>query len=230
MTNTSFAVAPRTVFGKKVGRLRREKLLPGHVFLAGNPSATIQCNTITFEKLYEDVGETGLIYLTIEGEAKPRPVLIDEVQVDPVSGATLHVAFKQVDLSQEIEADVPVETIGEFNVFEAVMVVVKDAIGVKALPANFPEKFAVDVSTLKAVGDMITLKDLQYDKSLVEIMGVETDEDWDQPIVLVQEQKAEEPEEEPVEAEAEAEAESSTAAEAEQPSGGATSEAGEKAE
>lgn len=198
MTQTIFQAEKRAE--KKPKQLRREGLLPANVF-GGDGSLALQVNAKGFDRLYEEAGETGLIYLEVAGDKKQRPVLIDEVQMDPVDGSLIHVAFKQVDLTDTIEADVPVETIGKFEVPEAVLVVVKDEITVEALPADFPEKFEVDVSVLTAVGQMIAYKDLQYDRSKVKlVLGEEGEEE---PVVLVQEQQKEVVEEAPVAVEGE---------------------------
>ena len=83
----------------------------------------------------------GTQFLEISDSKQSRPTLVDEVQVDPVSGDVLHVTFKEVDLKQKIEAEVPIEVVGEFDVKEAVMVQVRNSIVVEALPVDLPEKF-----------------------------------------------------------------------------------------
>ncbi|MFH2118372.1 MAG: 50S ribosomal protein L25 [Candidatus Paceibacterota bacterium] len=200
MTKNTFQVQKRAT--QKPKELRRAGIIPANIF-GGGDSIAIQINTLNFEKLYEQVGETGLVYFEIEGDTAQHPVLVEEVQKDPVSGELLHVSLKQVNLTEKIEAEVPVETIGEFDVAQGVLVVVKDQIEVEALPADFPEKFEIDVSTLTEIGQMVTYADLKYDKSKVRlILGEEGEEE---PVVLVQEQRAEEPVEEPEAVEGEGE-------------------------
>ncbi|HEX9817904.1 MAG TPA: 50S ribosomal protein L25 [Patescibacteria group bacterium] len=192
MTQTTFQAQKRTA--KKPHQLRREGVVPANIF-GGGQSQAIQIQATNFAKLYEQVGETGLVYLEIVGDKNQHPVLVEEVQTDPVSGELLHVSLKQVNLTEKIEAQVPVETIGEFDVTGGVLMVVKDEIQVEALPADLPEKFEIDISLLTEVGQMITYANLQYDKNKVSlILGEEGEEE---PIILVQEQREEEPEEEP---------------------------------
>lgn len=192
MTQVTFTVQPRA--DQKAKQLRREGVVPANIF-GGGDSIAIQLGAIEFRKLYEEVGETGLVYMQVDGDKEQHPVLVEEVQTDPVGGDLIHVSFKQVNLTEKIEANVPVETVGEFDVPQGVLVVVKDEIEVEALPTDLPEKFVVDVSTLTEIGQMITLADLDYDRSKVElILGEEGEEE---PVVIVQEQREEEPEEEP---------------------------------
>lgn len=198
MTQTIFQAEKRS--DKKTKQLRREGILPANVFGAAG-SLALQVNSKGFADLYEEAGETGLIYLNIAGDNKQRPVLIDEVQMDPVDGSLIHASFKQVDLTDTIEAEVPVETIGKFEVPEGVLMVVKDEITVEALPTDLPEKFEIDVSVLTEIGQVIAYKDLKYDRSKVKLILGEEGED--EPVVLVQEQQQEEPAEEAAPAEGE---------------------------
>lgn len=201
MNQLKFAIQPRKITGKKVKQLRRKGVVPGNVYKPGGESLLFQFSNKEFIKLYSEAGDTGLVYLQPKGEKKPRPTLIDEVQVDPVSGDVLHVSFKEVDLKEKIEADVPVEVIGEFEVKEAVLVTVRNEITVEALPTDLPEKFVVDVTELTEVGEMISFKDLDFDREKVSLVDVVEEEDWEKPVVLVQEQREEVKEEAPVEGE-----------------------------
>ncbi len=192
MSKIIFSTSSRDLKGKKVKRLRAQAVIPGNVYVGGGESVTIQFSEKEFEKLYGEVGDTGLVYLEIGDSKKSRSTLVDEVQVDPVSGDVLHVSFKEVDLKEKIEAEVPIELIGEFDVKEGVMVQVRNSIVVEALPVDLPEKFEVNIDDLAEVGQSITLADLKFNKSKVSLVEVETDEDWEKPVVLVQEQREEE--------------------------------------
>ena len=58
---------------------------------------------------------------------------------------------------------------------------------------NFlPEKFEVKLSELTEIGQSITLADLDFNKSKVSLVEVENEEDWEKPVILVQEQRQEE--------------------------------------
>jgi len=194
MIKTTFSTEIRKLMGKKAGQLRNKLLVPGNVY-GSSGSVSLQFPEKEFNKLYDEVGDTGLIYLQVKGKQKEKPTLIDEVQIDPVSGKTLHVSFKEVDLKEKIQAEVQIELVGEFDIREAVMVQVKNSIIVEALPTDLPEKFEINIESLTEVGQSITLADLDFDKSKVSLVEVENDEDWENPVVLVQEQREEEVEE-----------------------------------
>jgi large subunit ribosomal protein L25 len=186
MTQTQFSVQDREQ--KKPKILRREGLIPANVYGEGKSKA-VQMGYQDFFKLYEDAGETSLIYLSIDGEKKKRPVLIEDVQVDPLSGKIIHVAFQQVSLKEKITAEIPVEIEGEFNVPGGVLVVVKDLVEVEALPTDLPENFVFSAEELTEIGQTIAYKDLEIDKEKVTLILGEEGED--EPLVIVQEQKEE---------------------------------------
>ncbi len=190
----TFSAQLRERTGQKVNALRREGKVPGNVYFAGTDSVNIAFDDISFEKLYEKVGDTGLLYLSVEGEDEKRPVMIEEIQMHAVSDAVLHVSFKQVDLTETISADVPVELFGENDVSEATIVLVRPDITVEALPTDIPEVFKIDISQLTEIGQSVTYEDLDFDRDKV---SLEIDEDaWDRPVVLLQEIEEEEVEEE----------------------------------
>ena len=169
----------------------RSTHIPGNIFSPGDVSTAISIENKVFIKLYNQVGESGVAYLKLN--KKEIPVMIEEVQWHPVKDTPIHVAFKVVDLNEKTEALIPVELIGELDIPEAVLVTVRNEVQVRALPTDLPEKFVVNVEGLTEIGQSITLSDLDYDRSKVEIVVGEEGEDA--PVVLVQEVR-EEPEEE----------------------------------
>lgn len=180
----TFAAQPRTLLGKKSKRFRRDKQVPANISGDVKSSIAVVVDTVAFQHLYHKVGDTGLFYLKVEGEKADRPVLVSDIQTDPLSGELLHVVFRQVNLSEKVSAEVPVETIGEFSMKDALVITVHTEIEVEALPQDLPEKFVIDVSKFTEVGQAITFNQLDYDKSKVHLQ-VEDDE-LDTPVVMVQ--------------------------------------------
>lgn len=170
MPKTVLKAEKRTLEGRKVKNLRKEGFLPGNIYGKKIKSEAVQIVLKDFQKTYKEVGETGLLTLTIGSTEKP--VLIHNLQLNPVSDAPIHVDFLQVDLKEKIEADIPVELVGESPAEkQALGTVVQyiNEIRVEALPTDFPEKFEVDTSKLAEVDQAVTVKDLNYDKSKIEI-------------------------------------------------------------
>lgn len=170
MSKTILKAEKRTIEGRKVKNLRKGGLLPGNVYGKKTKSQAVQVNLKDFEKTYKEIGETGLLTLSVGSEE--RPVLIHNLQLNPISDEPVHVDFLQVDLKEKVEADIPVELIGESSAEkQAVGTVVQylNEIKVEALPTDLPEKFEVDISVLVEVDQSIVIKDLKYDKAKVEV-------------------------------------------------------------
>ncbi|OGM30808.1 hypothetical protein A2630_00445 [Candidatus Woesebacteria bacterium RIFCSPHIGHO2_01_FULL_44_10] len=160
----------RKLTGRKVKTLRRGGLLPSNVYGVKVKSQTITVKKDEFKKVYDEAGETSVVELSVGTLVKP--VLISNIQVDPVTGETLHVDFRQVDLTKKVTATVPVELIGESPAeSQALGTVVHQLteIDVEALPTDLPDKFEVDISGLVEVDQAILVKDLKYDREKVKL-------------------------------------------------------------
>jgi len=193
----TFSVQDRIIVGKKVKQLRREGIGVGSISTTSGKSKSIQFSQKEFSKMLAQVGESSLLYLTLADEKKERPVLVDEIQEDPILGNMIHVTFRQVSLKEKVTSEVPIELVGESDVPDATMVVVRDMIEVEALPTDLPEKIIVDISVLTEVGQSITVADLDVDTSKVTIVIGDDQEAENMPIVMIQavQEEVEEPEE-----------------------------------
>lgn len=192
----------RQIFGRKVKALRRDGHLPANVFGKKIKSQALTVSLQDFQKTFSEVGETGLVDLMVDKEAESRPSLISNVQINPVTDNPIHADFHQVDLTQKVTANVPVEVIGESPAVKdkgAILITLFDEVEVEALPTDLPSKFEVDISSLKDFNDSIDAKDLKVDRSKVDIKV-----DDSESIVMAQEPKEEE-EEAPAAAPAEGE-------------------------
>ncbi len=212
LQKVTFSAVPRQILGSKVKQLRQQSLIPASVSGNIDKPISISLKKNDFMKLYEKVGDTGLFYLTVEGDAKELPVLVTEVQHDPLSHQILNVSLRQVSLNQKVSAEVPVELVGEFEVKNALVVTLHDTIKVEAFPQDLPEKFVIDISGLKEFGDMITFEQLTgFDKTKVTLEVAE--EELTTPIVIAKEIKEEVVEAAPTETATPAEGAAETPAE-----------------
>ncbi|MBI4034796.1 MAG: 50S ribosomal protein L25 [Candidatus Chisholmbacteria bacterium] len=180
----------RTLTGRKVKTLRRQGILPATVFGKHVKSVTVQVPLQSFAKVADEVGETGLVDLNIKGDKTPRPVLISNIQQDPVTANFIHTDFHQVDLTEKVTAPIPIELTGESPAVKeksAVLITLLDEIEIEALPTDLPEKFTVDISSLKEFNDSILVKDLKVDTTKITLKV-----DPAAQIVMVQEPKEEE--------------------------------------
>lgn len=162
----------RKILGKKVKSLRKDGLLPGHVFGKGVDSEAVAVKAGDFLKTFHQAGETGLIDLKI-GAEKVRPVLIRDVQYDPITDSPIHIDFYQVNLSEKVKVAVPVVQVGEqpeaVHLGEAIVLQTVNELEVEALPTDLPENIEVDISKLVAIDDAITVSQLSIDREKITI-------------------------------------------------------------
>jgi len=101
--------------------------------------------------------------LTVEHgkESQMRQVLIRELQIHPVRRRFLHIDFYEVPLDHPIVVEVPVELLGEpVGVKEGGLLnLVRRTLSVRCLPAEIPEKVAIDITALE-VGSTVHVADL----------------------------------------------------------------------
>lgn len=195
----------REITGRKLKYLRASGVLPGNVYGKGVKSEALQVNLNEFKKIFKEVGETGIVSLELDG--KGRPVLVSNLQRNPKSDDLLHVDFRQVDLKEKIEAQVPVVLIGESPAEKqslGTVVLLLNEITVEALPMDLPEKFEVSVDELTEVDQAIYVKDLKVAKE------VEVKTDLEALVAKVEPPQKEEVIETPVAVEGEVPAEGAT--------------------
>ena len=151
----------RTEFGSRTSRrLRREGLVPGVVYGAGEAARPFQVSARAVRDVL--VHGAALFDVEIEGQGTV-PVVIKEQQRDPVRGELLHLDLHEVKLDEKIQADVTIELLGtedapgvkEGGVLEHVT----HEITIEALPTEIPESIAADVSGM-VIGDTLQLEAL----------------------------------------------------------------------
>jgi large subunit ribosomal protein L25 len=154
----------RKITGRQVKQLRKDGILPANIFGKKVKSLAIQLSAKEFLPVFGKAGETGVVELTVKSETSTRPVLIHNVQKDPVSDQPLHIDFYQVDLKEKITADIPVEVIGEAPAVSqkiGILIQPLTEVEVEALPTDLPEKLTLSVAKLEKIDDSATVKDLK---------------------------------------------------------------------
>jgi large subunit ribosomal protein L25 len=174
MDKINLKAEERTVLGKKVKQLRKQGIVPGHVFGNTKEVEHVQVNAKDFITVLKQAGETGLISLRI-GEDKVRPVLIRETDFDPRSGNLTHIGFFQVNLKEKVQVPVPIVLIGEepesVKMGEHIVLQNLSEVQVEALPGDLIENIEVNIEVLKNVDDAITVDQLNYNRELITVLA-----------------------------------------------------------
>ncbi len=172
MEKLTLSAKSRTLLGKQVKLLRQSGNLPANIYGKGLNSTSIEINEKDFRTIWRQAGETGIVYVSVDGEEATRPVLIHGVQKNPVTSSAYHVDLYQVNLKEKTTANVPVVLAGENELEtrgEGLIIQTLSEIEVEALPADIPHQFEIDVTKLLEVGQTIKVGDLDYDHDKVEV-------------------------------------------------------------
>jgi len=167
----------RDITGKGVKILRREGKIPLHLFGHGVESLALQTETIEMEKVLTVSGETRLISLTVNKERRPRPVLVREIQRDPLNGKLLHVDLYQVKMDEKIEAEVPITLTGKAPALDDknnMMLQELDILDIESFPDKIPTSIKIDISSLTAAGQVKRVKDISVDPDVTVTTNPET--------------------------------------------------------
>ena len=186
MTDT-YQVQHRSVIGKKVATLRRGGVLPANIYGRAQESMAVQLSYVDARDLLNAHGLNTLVNIQVEGEGETRPVVIRNVELEPVHRKILHLDMYQVDLARIIKATIPVVLTGDspaVQKFGGVLIHALDHIEVEGLPHTIPEHIEVSVNGLIAIGDHIQVKDLRVPP------GVKFHADPDQGVAAVQASRA----------------------------------------
>lgn len=152
----------REITGKQVSQLRRKGIIPAVVYGGGSDSRNISMDFGKFTKLYDEAGDSSLIDLAVGGE-KPVKVLVHDVQYDPLYDRITHVDFRQVNMKEELEAEVGLTFIGEASAvkqFGGILVQNMDSVTARCLPSDLVPEIEVDLSTLSELNDTIRVRDI----------------------------------------------------------------------
>ncbi len=163
-TDTRYSVEldSRSVTGKKVGRLRRQGIVPVHLYGGEKGPVSLQADGHFLSRLLPEVGTNVPVGVNLPGEDGETICFVREVQRHPVSEDLLHVDFMRVDAEQRLRADVPLILIGDAPAVRdgGTLVQQLSSVPVEALPLEMPASIEVDVSGLDEFDTAVQIGDL----------------------------------------------------------------------
>ena len=218
----TLAAEHREVTGKAVNRLRQAGRLPAVVYGHGVESSNVSVDAHEFEILRRHTGPNTLVDLSVDGK-KPKPVLINGVQLHPVNRRTLHLDLFLVRMTEELTVDVPLVPTGEslaVTQLGGTLLHVTETVKVRALPDHLPQSIEYQIDPLVDFDTTLYVRDLAVPSDVTLLA------DPNEIVAKVQAPRVE-VEEAPVAAEGEAA--EGEAAEGESAEGGATTPAGGEA-
>jgi len=122
----------------------------------------VSCVKNDFIKRYKEAGYSTPI--TLKGKDIDQMVLIQDIQIDPVTDNLMHVDFLAIKQDEKVKTEVPIVLIGESSVEklgEGKIQLIKDFIEVEAFPQDLPHNITIDISVIKTMNDTVFVKDLK---------------------------------------------------------------------
>lgn len=158
----NLSLSPRTVTGKKVKRLRKQGILPVHMYGNGIDSQSLQAEAGELRRILPRVGSNIPVSVAVDGSDEENICFVREVQRHPVTEDLLHVDFIRVDITQTISAEVPITLIGSAPATQqgGTLLQPLTSLLVEALPMNIPASVEADISGLDDFEKSIVVSDI----------------------------------------------------------------------
>lgn len=185
----SLEIKPRKV-GCSLYKIRNEGLMPAVFYGKKEKSTPISVSLVDFLKVWKQAGESSIVVL--KGENGDVEVLIQEVDLDPITEKPRHADFYVFEKGHKIKVDVPLEFTGTSPAVKdlgGILIRVLHKLKIEAMPKDLPSKIEVDISPLVNFESQIVAG------GLVLPSGVALIEDPTEVIALVSEPKEEKEEE-----------------------------------
>ena len=158
---------PRSEEGRNAVKAVRERgAVPAVIYGGKDAPSNLEVDKKAIDQLLAHaVGENILVELEIQDGSKTvnRLSLIQEVQHHPVRGDVIHVDFHAVSQTEEIEAEIVLEPVGEpvgVKTYGGLLQQSIRALAISCLPKDLPELIQVDVSALN-VGEALHVRDIK---------------------------------------------------------------------
>ena len=165
----SLNLEPRAVTGKKVKELRRQGMIPVHLYGRKLPPLALQVEAQVLLRVLPRVATNIPLSVKTAGDGGENICFVREVQRHPVTEDVLHVDFLRVDVAQTIRADVPVVLAGTAPAVRQLGGTVLQPLQnilVEALPLDVPVSFEVDLSDLDDFEKAIYVRDISVEANV----------------------------------------------------------------
>ena len=142
---------PRTITGKKVKQLRRQGVIPVHLYGADIQPSNLQIDGRALNRLLPQVGTNIPVSIEVEDQEMENICFVREVQRHPVTDEVIHVDFLRVDVTRTVSAEVPLALTGvspAVTQMAGTLLQNIQSLSIEALPMDMPAEVPVDISVL----------------------------------------------------------------------------------
>ena len=187
MQHVRIQASPRTERGRKTDMLRAEGQVPAVLYGFDVQPTNIVVDRNAFVSVYSQAGESMVVDLEVDG--KVHPVLIAQIQRNPLNDFIVHADFRRVDPKRKIEAKIPLKLVGlapAVKELGGTLIQSLEEVEVMSLPDALVHEITVDVSTLATFDNVVRVKDISIPE------GIEVKTDAQQAVASVQPPRSEE--------------------------------------
>ena len=174
----------------KLEQIRKAGKVPAVFYGKKEASTAISIPKIDFLKVWKEAGESSVV--TLETSEGTKESLIQDVDLDPITGIPRHADFYVFEKGHKVEVELPLEFIGISPAVKdlgGMLVKVLHKLKVEAMPKDLPHNIIVDINSLVDFGNQILAKDIAMPR------GAELKENPEEVIVLVSAPREEKEEE-----------------------------------
>ncbi len=161
MAHVRLAAQARTERGRKTNSLRAAGQVPAVMYGHGTEPVNLVVDRNAFVKVFQQTGESVVFDLEVNGQA--HPVMVSEIQRDPLTDFIVNADFRRIDLSKKIEAEIPLHFVGVAPAVKELggtLIHSLEEIAVLSLPDALVNVINVDISSLVTFDDVIRVKDI----------------------------------------------------------------------
>ncbi|MDU0157100.1 50S ribosomal protein L25/general stress protein Ctc [Bacillus cabrialesii] len=139
--------------------IRTSGHVPGIIYGKDTENKPVSLDSVELIKTLRDEGKNTVLTLDVGG--KQHSVMVTDLQTDPLKNEITHADFQVVNMSEDIEVEVPIHLTGEAIGVKngGVMQQPLYELTVKAKPKAIPQSIEADISKLD-VNEVLTIADL----------------------------------------------------------------------
>jgi large subunit ribosomal protein L25 len=153
-------------------RTRRTGMVPAVLYGGRKDSISLAVNAKQVAKILRSETGHNTIFTVQVADGDAEKAMLKDWQVDPMSGALLHVDLLRIAMDVRMRVQVPVHTFGEpqgVKMQGGIFEMVTREVELECLPGDIPEEFRVDVSEM-LIGKQLRAADLPFDPQKIKLL------------------------------------------------------------
>ncbi|MBY8914739.1 50S ribosomal protein L25/general stress protein Ctc [Bacillus sp. YC2] len=145
-------------------KIRHSGHVPGIIYGKETTNTPVSLDSIELRKTLRDEGKNAIITIDVNGNQ--QSVMVTDLQIDPLKNELTHADFQVVNMSEELETEVPIQLTGEAKGVKDGGIIQQPLheLSIKAKPKDIPQTINIDISGLE-MNDVLTIADLTADGS-----------------------------------------------------------------